>query len=135
MRSVRFLCIGRRAIVQHLQDAAERRPIVSKQVEFFFIVHRFGSLGDVTFSVLVNDFDAALDMQADATGCPLGVRCGIMARTKVEFEPFSDSGLEGRHLFQKIDRFRPGFGMCIMNQGFTVKGQGQGKNRIVVFAL
>ena len=106
--------------------------IIAEQIQFFFVVHRLGAFNKVALHVFFGDGDALLNVLTNQTGGSIGVLGGFVTHSEVEFEPLRDGGFESGYLVEQVHRFGPRRGMGIMNQGFSIQGQREGKSGVVI---
>ena len=83
------------------------KRIVSQQIQFFLIVHRFGAFNEVAFHVFFGKFHPFLDVLPNQTGRLVRVRTRLVTDAQVEFEALGAGRFQGRHPVEEVNRFRP----------------------------
>ena len=92
------------------------KGIVSKKIEFFFVVNRASFLNNVALNILFLDRDALLNVLTNEASGSVSVRFGNVADSEIEFETLCDGCFQRGDFLEQINGPRPRSGVSVVNE-------------------
>ena len=109
--------------------------IISKQIEFFFVVGGSCLFHHVALDVLFENFRSLLNVLTDHTSRCARIATCSMAHAEIEFEALRDGCFEGGNAVQEVHRFSPRCGVGVVDERLSIEHQRKRQDEVVVVAL